>query len=199
MKYIHKTTNKETGETIEKETKLERWVWAVIYRETPEQIQAAVDEFKKRNAGYEEEIRLRRKSMQESGIDKAAIRAMIRDFKNKMAMPVYPKCDELHQFSKDGTFHQIGEVDQDRVKMFVMYKPENPMKRIDMPIQPGMRLIHKYKNVKPFYLDEFVRVYMFGYKDGDQYSYFFILPDDRMILSNREDIDLVQFKVTKNI
>lgn len=195
MKYIFNKKNPDTGEITPIETPLERWVWAVIYRETPEQIQAAKDRIAERNAGYEEEIRLRRKAMQESGVDKSAIRAMIHEFKAKMQLPEYPVCDELHQFGKDGIFHQIGEVDQDRVKMFVMYKPENPGCRIDMPVQPGMKIIHKYKNVKPFYLDHFVRVYCFGYKDGDQYSYTFILPDDRMVVSNREDIDLVQFKV----
>lgn len=111
---------------------------------------------------------------------------------------VYQDGTELHQFMQDGTFHQIGEIDQSKLKMFCLYKPEDPKKRIDMPFHPGMKLIYKYKMCNPFYLGEFVRVYCLGYKEGKHHHFTFILPDDRMIVANREDIDLAQFNLTKN-
>lgn len=111
---------------------------------------------------------------------------------------VYQDGTELHQFMADGTFHQIGEIDQDKVKMFCLYKPEDPTKRIDMPVRKGMKIIYKYKMTKPFYLNDFVRIYCLGYKDGRHHHFTFILPDDRMIVSNHEDVDLVQFDLTKN-
>ena len=109
---------------------------------------------------------------------------------------IYDDGSELHQFGTDGVFHQTGEIDQDRLAMFCMYKPGDPKKRIDMPFQKGMRLIHKYKNVKPFYLDDFVRVYCFGYKQGDQHHFVFILPDDRIIVSAFENVDLPTYNLT---
>ncbi len=114
---------------------------------------------------------------------------------------IYDDDTELRQFSNDGQFHQIGEIEQDRIKLAVLYKPDEPTKRIDIVWQKGMKLIHKYRNVKPFYMDKFVRVYMFGYRAGvkDKYSYHynFILPDDRIIMSNKDNIDLVKFELQR--
>jgi hypothetical protein len=80
--------------------------------------------------------------------------------------------------------------------MFVLYKPEDQSKRIDIPFTEDMRLIHKYKNVKPFYLEDFVRVYMIGYKKGNEHTYMFVLPDDRVILSPHENVDLPMYDLT---
>ena len=110
---------------------------------------------------------------------------------------VYNDGTQLRQFGDDGIFHQIGEVNQGIVKLFVMYKPEDERKRIDIVFQPGMRLIHKYRNVKPYYSDKFIKVYMFGYKYKNQYAYNFILPDDRIIQSPIDNIDLVQFELNR--
>lgn len=104
---------------------------------------------------------------------------------------------ELKQFDDNGFFHQIGEVEQERVKIFTMYQLNNPQKRVDLVVQPGMKLIHKYRNVKPFYSADFIRVYMFGYKLNNQYHYNFILPDDRIVQSPVDNVDLVQFELLR--
>jgi len=110
---------------------------------------------------------------------------------------VYEDNTELLQFNPDGSFHQIGEVNQEAVKLFVMYKPSDPSKRIDLIVPQGAKIIHKYRNIKPYYLDDFVKVYLFGYKKGDQYAYHFILPDDRMVISDVDNVNLELFKLSK--
>ena len=110
---------------------------------------------------------------------------------------IYDNDEELHQFDNEGNFHRIGEVDQDRVKLFVLYRHDDPRKRIDLVVQKGMRLIHKYKNIRPFYMNRFVKVYMFGYKLGTKYHYNFILPDDRIVQSSEDNIALEKFELQR--
>ena len=102
---------------------------------------------------------------------------------------------EMHQYDAQGIFHQVGEIPQERVKMWVLYKtgPEN--KRIDILVPAGARLIHKYKRyvLNSAQLNEGdpsrevkVTVYVFGYKAGDHYHYNFIMPNDTIIQSIEE-------------
>lgn len=111
---------------------------------------------------------------------------------------IYKNNTELKQFDDNNIFHQIGEVEQEQVKMFILYKLEDPSKAIAINILPGMKLIHKYKNIKPYYFDDFVRVYVLGYKYNNQYHYNFILPNDEIIQSPSEDIDLTRFNLNSN-
>lgn len=108
----------------------------------------------------------------------------------------YDDDTELHQFDDNGIFHQIGEVDQKKVKMFTLYRSDDPSKRIDIPMSAGMRVFLVYRMVKAFYLPRPVRVYMLGYKEGSRHTYMFILPDDRIILSNKENVDLPTYELT---
>jgi len=115
---------------------------------------------------------------------------------------VYRDGSELHQFGNDGKFHRIGEVKQEEVTMATIYRYDNMKKRIDIPFREGMKLIHKYRMVKPGAYDSvnagpngFVRCYMFGYKYGGAHSYNFILPDDRIVTSPCDDVDLTKFEI----
>jgi len=115
---------------------------------------------------------------------------------------IYRDGSELHQFGNDGKFHRIGEVKQEEAAMFVMYKYEDMGKRIDMPVQPGMKVIHKYRMVKPGEYDSknanvsgFVRIYMFGWKHDGAHAFFFILPDDRVVMSPTDNVDLTKFNI----
>jgi len=195
--FIFKRTNPDTQEVTEETVPLERWVWGVIYHPTEEQIADAEVRRQARDEEIDRDIVERERLMRERGdIDEATIEQMKVHQKGKKQIPVDPVCSEFHQFDAAGYFHQIGEVDQSKVKAFVVYKPEDMTRKIYIPIDKGMKLIFKYKNVKPYYLKDFVRVIVFGYKAGKQHHFTFILPDDRMIMSNREDIDLVQYKLT---
>jgi len=113
---------------------------------------------------------------------------------------VYEDDTELHQFDKDGNFHRLAEIKQDRVKLFVMYKTDESEKRYDIVMPKDARIIHKYRNIRPYYSDEFIKVYMFGYRTGKkefEYHYHFILPDDRMVISNKDNIDLSLFELNR--
>ena len=113
---------------------------------------------------------------------------------------LYKDGTELHQFDDKGVFHRIGEVEQDKVNLFSLYKYEDPSKRIDIPMQKGMRIIYKYRNIKPYYLDHFVRIFLVGYRvTKDSYNYLFILPDDRIIMSPVDNIDLSTFDLGRQI
>lgn len=118
---------------------------------------------------------------------------------------VYQDDSELRQFEAlegengpTGRFHRVGEIDQERIKMAVLYKPDDMSKRIDIPWRDGMKLIHKYRNIVFDYMSDQkreVRVYMFGYKDGNHHSILYVLPDDRIVFSNNENHDVTQHQI----
>ena len=110
---------------------------------------------------------------------------------------IYKDNTELHQFSKDLVFHQIKEIEWINVKMFTMYKLEDMKKRIDMVVMPDMQVFHFYRNIRPAGVDHFIKVYVFGYKirETSKVCYNFILPDDRMIISDQDNIDLTKFEI----
>lgn len=196
QKYIFNRKN-EDGTTTREEVEMKRWVWGVLYHPTQEQLDAVPERLEARNRGYEEEIKLRKKAMQERGdISEELINEMERDFRKKMTLPMQPERTQFHQFGADGEFHQIGEIDQDRVAIFSLYRSDDPTKRIDMPMEKGMRIIFLYKMVKAWYLDEMVRVYCLGFKKGSVKSFMFILPDDRIIFSSDEVVNLPEYALT---
>lgn len=109
---------------------------------------------------------------------------------------VYKDGAELHQFDSEGTFHQFKEINLAEVKLFTMYKPEEmDTKRYDIVVTEGMQIFHFYRNIKPHYLNHFVKVYAFGWKKDGKASYHFILPDDRMVMSDVDNVDLPQFNL----
>jgi len=104
------------------------------------------------------------------------------------------------QFDDEGFFHRIGEVDMDRVKIFTMFKPENPTIRHDMVVTEDMKPFHKYRNIKLHYLPEFVKIYIFGYSKGKSgIHYNFILPDDRVIQSDTDNVELEKFEIHRGL
>lgn len=114
---------------------------------------------------------------------------------------VYFDNTELHQFEKGkdvGVFHQIGEINWEKVKMFTMYKPDDMNKRIDLLVTPEIQVFHFYRNIRPAYLDHFIKVYVFGYKmrGTSRAVYNFILPDDRILVSSKDNVDLSLFNIT---
>ncbi len=199
----YKFVNPETKEIENIEE--EKWCWGVVYRPTAEQILEAENIKKERDEKAQDTIRELKNEYFSKGknLNKTEVESFERRIADKeviLEIPAQPKSDELHQFAQDGTFHRIGEVDQERVKLFVLYNSSDPQrKRIDLIVTDGMKLIHKYRNVKPFYMEKFVKVYMFGYKLGNNYHYNFVLPDDRIIQSPTDDIDLTLFELHRGI
>jgi hypothetical protein len=112
---------------------------------------------------------------------------------------VFKDNTEMHQFEvtpdKRGVFHQIGEVDQTKVKLFVLYKPDMS-RRIDIVVPDGAKLIHKYKRYRLNALTPEARnetVYVFGYKDGNHYHFNFIMPSGTVVQSTTEEIKMTEF------
>lgn len=113
---------------------------------------------------------------------------------------IYGDGTEFHQFDDKGRFHRVGEIDQDRMVMFVLRNDTG--KRIDIPWRPGMKLVYKYRMLKPGAYDSkdanedgFVRIYMLGWKYEGAHAFYFILPDDRVVASPVDDIDLTLFNI----
>ena len=112
---------------------------------------------------------------------------------------IYKNDTEFHQFGKKGDFHQIKEINWKEVKMFTMYKSEDINKRIDLLVLPDMQVFHFYRNVRPAGQDKFIKVYVFGYKTrgSSETVYNFILPDDRVLISNKDNVDLTRFELNR--
>lgn len=110
---------------------------------------------------------------------------------------VYEDGEELHQFGQDGWFHSITEVDQERVDLFSMYKPDGS-DRHDLKVTDDMQIFHFYRHVHASYFenhDDTVKVYVYGFKKDGTASYHFILPDDRLIVSDTDAVDLPNFQL----
>lgn len=112
----------------------------------------------------------------------------------------YENGEELHQFGNDGWFHSITEVVQDRVDLFSMYKPHDMSQRHDLKVTEDMQIFHFYRHVHASYFEDTsdtVKVYVYGFKKDGTASYHFILPDDRLIVSDIDNVDLTNFDVPK--
>lgn len=95
------------------------------------------------------------------------------------------------QFGDDGMFHQMGEINQEKVKTFILYNTDTG-KSIHIIVPKGARLIHKYKRYvlhfgTPAEIKE--TIYVFGYKLGKHYHYNYILTDDSMIQSTDDEVE----------
>ena len=106
---------------------------------------------------------------------------------------MYPDGSELHQFGPDGVFHRIGEVDQARIIRAYLVKTSDPTQKIFLPWEPGMRLVHKYRNLinfENFVESGRVRVYIFGFKHYNEQMFIYVLPNDQVVVSGNENLDL---------
>ncbi len=108
---------------------------------------------------------------------------------------VYSDGTELKQFDDAGKYHQIGEVEQERIAVAVLFCAADPKKRIDIPWRPGMRLVHQYKRYKlavgsPRFRE--TTVYVFGYKLDGRHSLAYVMPDDRVLLVPDDAADIPQ-------
>lgn len=102
----------------------------------------------------------------------------------------YKDGSELHQFDKDGVFHKFAEINQAEVAVWVLYNTEDESKRIDIVCPDNAQLIHRYRNIKPYWSEKFIKCFMFGI-EGKLYN--FVLPDDNILQSTVENIDLTRF------
>lgn len=106
----------------------------------------------------------------------------------------YKDGSELHQFDKDGIFHQFKEINQAEVKMFTMYNTDpNSNARFDILCEGEVQFFHFYRN---FILENDtvrIKVYVFGWKEKETgaSSYNYIFPDGRILSSNKDRLQLL--------
>lgn len=161
----------------------ERWGWAAIYHPTEAQLEEAKRLTILQTRDINAQI-IELSKQHDAATDdatKAQLEAQIADLKVAKEVGVQPEQSGIQQFAEDGTFNGIEAVEQDRVSLFVLYRLDDPSKRIDLVVPRGVRLIHKYRKVRPYYMQEFLTVYVFGYQIGDIYHYNYVLPDDRIV------------------
>ena len=98
----------------------------------------------------------------------------------------------IYQFCRETRLMTpIGEVDQDKIQLFTIFNAKLPWQRYDVVMQPGMRFFFLQRRLLVGHLDmkEF-EVYVFGYKQGNQHHFTYIMPDDRVYMSNEDNVDL---------
>jgi len=109
---------------------------------------------------------------------------------------LYEDGSELHQFDEAGYFHRFAEIEMEKLKYLSIYQSDNMGKRIDIPKPEKGQIFFFYRNIKPHYdQSHFHRVFVFGTKVDGVASYMFMLPDDRMVFSNTDSIDLSLYGV----
>lgn len=195
MKYFYKEGDKEI------EAMPERWVWGVVYKPTEEAIKKAQKETIARNRQLQKEMEERIMAVRAEGGGNEPVENLKNHFQNLMDIPVDPYQEELHQFedregSDKGVFHRFAEIDQSWIDIFVMYKLDDLSRRIDMVVD-GKQIFHQVRVTgfscnKPY--KRVVRVPFFGWKKGNDVAYHYILPDDRIVIADK-DIDITKFNI----
>lgn len=106
---------------------------------------------------------------------------------------------EIVQFDQSGTFHRIGELDLSRVKRFSMVNTDDVRKQISIALEPYMQPFHFYRHTvlaanKPE--ETRLKTYVFGFKDlrSNESIYYYILPDDRLIVTADRDFNPIKTK-----
>lgn len=119
---------------------------------------------------------------------------------------VYKDGSHIKQFDENGKYHQIGEVEQDRAKRFLLHKP-NPSDgvRIMIEVPEGAKLVHKTKNYGSFIVGQDpqigkneIRIFVIGYKLKGRSFFTYVLPDDRIIQSEDENLKLSEYGIYKD-
>jgi len=122
---------------------------------------------------------------------------------------VYEDGTELHQFDDNGIFHRIGEIDQSKVSMWVLYQPQGMGDgRIDFIVPreedgtlKDCALVHKYRNIvleagTP--QETRNRIYMFGFKIKGQKSFYnFVMPNGTIVQSTEDNPKLAHLIAQK--
>lgn len=111
---------------------------------------------------------------------------------------LYEDGAELYQYGNDGWFHSITEVEQDRLDLFTMFQPNGDGLHT-IQVTDDMQIFHFYRHVHASHfknMSDTAQVYVFGFKKDGVATYNFILPDDRVVTSDHDNIDLTDFALT---
>jgi len=114
---------------------------------------------------------------------------------------VYNDDTELKQYDMDGVFHQFKEIDQAKVKLFVMLNVATGM-RFDIVKKEGMKIFHFYRTCGT--MDGNGRrenkIFVFGYETKKRFmvekKFHYIMPNDTLLITDR-DTNLESFGAFK--
>ena len=100
------------------------------------------------------------------------------------------------QFDEFGVFHQLHELEGKSVELFSLVNTWERDRRIDILIPDGAVIVHKYRNFifnanTPEERRE--RVYIIGFRKGEEGHYNFVLPNEQIIQADHEEILLSSF------
>lgn len=109
---------------------------------------------------------------------------------------------DLKQYGDDGIFHQIAEIDQRKLKVFVMRSIRTGHVTL-MMFPKGAKLVHLYQN----HILEYgspdqrnIRIFVFGYELPDSKVIMAIMPDGSLVHTNNiEDLKLISFDKNTNV
>lgn len=115
----------------------------------------------------------------------------------------YKDGTEFKQYDDNGVFHQLGEIDQEKVKVFAMLCPSEN-KRYDILKENDMKifLVYKWLGIIDGNSNRKIDIPMFGYKKTVRvdnkvmwsHTYHYILPSGIVLISSKE-INLQEFNV----
>lgn len=189
-------TFKKDGETTD--IPLEKWAWRVVYKPTEAQLKLAKEETIRRNNDLRRISQAKVKAMKNAGASEAQLAEEQLLLERATEKDVPPVCDEFKQFADDGTFHQMQEIDQQRVQIFIMYRPDRTLKQYSIFVdeEQNVQFFQLWRNIvlRASAHDEIRhRIYVYGMKDKEsgQTVYNYILPDDRLVTSSRDIADIV--------
>lgn len=182
-------------EEEKQEVDLEKWGWGVVYHPTQAQIDRAIAATKERNITLQADLDEKLKAL----TDPREIHDLKRAYQEHMGIAVEPARDEFHQFDSVGKFHRIGEIDQSRVELLVLYLTEDMSRKVVIDVPEGAVLIIKYNRFhgQEWAADHIETTYVIGYKlehpSGDEYHMQLVLPDNTVVATNNINCDWLRF------
>ena len=106
---------------------------------------------------------------------------------------------EIKQFDAEKSqFNRFSDLKQEELSLVLLFKPEDFSKRIFLPVEEGMQVVLlKRTTIFEAATPEERRadVYVFGYKKGSASNFFYILPDDRIVMSQDFNLDFIKFGI----
>lgn len=107
---------------------------------------------------------------------------------------IYKDGSEFVQFDKQGNFHQFKEIELSEVARFTMINTADITKQYSIEISDDLKPIHRYcQTVLHAQTPQEIKLtsYVFGYysKSTERSMYHFILPDDRLVITENRDFN----------
>lgn len=189
----------DTGERVQVDGEL--WGFSAIYKPNSMQLQNAKVATEQKRAEINKKIGELAADYDKTKIEfvRNTIQKQIDTLTLERNREVAPEQDMVFQFDdRDGTCHDMFDLKQEMIERFCLYNRKTGQK-IMIKGGEGRKFIHLYKNIRPSYSTEFIRVYVIGYSQktdkGRVKSFTFVLPNGDIISSPNDDVNLRDFNL----